>query len=73
MFIAHLERASVWLFCIWHVARSVIFMSSENRKRNTFVTISLYIAYISVSKPTPWAEAGPHGQLASIKMGDKIE
>ncbi len=27
---------------------------------------SMYIAYILVSKPTPWAVAVPHGQLASI-------
>ncbi len=26
------------------------------------VYLSMYIAYISVSKPTPWAVAGPHGQ-----------
>ena len=25
-----------------------------------------YITYVSVSKPTPWAVAGPHGQLASV-------
>ncbi len=25
----------------------------------------MYIAHISVSKPSPWAVAGPHGQLAS--------
>ncbi len=30
------------------------------------VYLSMYIAYISVSKPTPWAVAGPHGQLASL-------
>ncbi len=29
------------------------------------VYLSMYIAYISVSKPTPWAVAGPNGQLAS--------
>ena len=28
--------------------------------------LSMYIAYISVSKPIPWAVAGTHGQLASI-------
>ncbi len=28
----------------------------------------MYIAYISVSKPTPWAVAGPHGQLASTEL-----
>ena len=28
----------------------------------------MYIAYISVSKPTPWAVAGPHGQLASKRI-----
>ncbi len=28
----------------------------------------MHIAYISVSKPTPWALAGPHGQLASMKI-----
>ncbi len=27
--------------------------------------VSMYIAYISVSKSTPWAVAGPHGHLAS--------
>ncbi len=31
----------------------------------------MYIAYISVSKPIPWAVAGPHGQLASYNIGDK--
>ena len=29
------------------------------------VYLSIYIAYNSVSIPTPWAVAGPHGQLAS--------
>ena len=29
------------------------------------VYVIMYIACISVSKPTPWAVAGPHGQLAS--------
>ncbi len=33
--------------------------------------LSKYIAYISVSKPTPWAVAGPHGQLASIIIPNK--
>ncbi len=28
----------------------------------------LYITYNSVSKPTPWAVAGPHGQLASFVL-----
>ncbi len=26
----------------------------------------MYITYISVSVPSPWAVTGPHGQLASI-------
>ena len=30
------------------------------------VCLSMYITYISVSMPTPWAVAGPNGQLASI-------
>ena len=29
------------------------------------VYLAMYIAYISVSMPTPWAAAGPNGQLAS--------
>ncbi len=29
------------------------------------VFLSMYITYNSVSIPTPWAVAGPHGQLAS--------
>ncbi len=28
----------------------------------------MYIAYTSVSKPTPWAVAGPHEQLASTRL-----
>ncbi len=28
----------------------------------------LYITYNLVSMPTPWAVAGPHGQLASLNM-----
>ncbi len=34
--------------------------------------LSMYIAYISVSKPTPWAVAGLQGQLAS-KLFSKTE
>ncbi len=30
------------------------------------VYLSIYITYYLVSKPTPWAMAGPHGQLASL-------
>ncbi len=30
------------------------------------VCVSIYITYISVSKSTPLAVTGPHGQLASI-------
>ena len=30
--------------------------------------LSMYIAYIPVSKATPWAVAGPHEQLASLKF-----
>ncbi len=36
------------------------------------VYISIYITYISVSKPTPWAVAGPHGQLASLTFPKAI-
>ncbi len=33
-----------------------------------FLFDTKYIAYISVSKPTPWAVARPHGQLASTQF-----
>ncbi len=32
------------------------------------VCVSIYITYISVSKSTPLAVAGPHGQLASFRF-----
>ncbi len=32
------------------------------------VYLSIYITCISVSMPTPWAVAGPNGQLASLKF-----
>ena len=32
------------------------------------VFLSMYIIYNSVSLPTPWAVAGPHGQLGSSYM-----
>ena len=35
--------------------------------------LSVYIAYISVGKPIPWAVAGPHGQLASGLFSSNIE
>ncbi len=35
--------------------------------------LSMYIAYISVSKPTPWAVAGPHGQLASSPILQNLQ
>ncbi len=34
------------------------------------VLLSMYITYNSVSIPTPWAVAGPHGQLTSSKCPD---
>ncbi len=35
------------------------------------VCVSIYIIYISVSKSTPLAVTGPHGQLASILLHNK--
>ena len=32
-----------------------------------FLVLSMYITYNSVSIPTQWAVAGPHGQLASLQ------
>ncbi len=32
------------------------------------VYVSMYITYNSISTPTPWAVAGPHGQLASDRI-----
>ena len=40
------------------VARCELYLSE--------VYLSMYITYISVSMPSPWAVAGPNGQLVSI-------
>ncbi len=36
------------------------------------VCVSMYITYISVSKSTPLAVTGPHGQLASNSLRQKL-
>ena len=40
---------------------------------NTSNAENLIIAYISVSKPTPWTVAGPQGQLASLILLNHLQ
>ena len=49
----------------WQVAR----VAGKVPNLDDKVSLSMYVTYNSVSIHTPWAVAGPHGQLSSIIMG----
>ncbi len=68
-----LERLpSVGRLPLW-VARCQISVKSPRPKHRAIArceVLIIYITYISVSIPTPWAVAGPHGQLASLQSSE---
>ncbi len=70
------EGPSRWVCQYWQVAREAgkvpkVVKVPEPMHRaiaQCEVFVSIYITYISVSKSTPLAVTGPHGQLASLLL-----
>ena len=59
--------------CIWQGAKICKVPEPKHRAiARCEVCVSMYITYILVSKSTPLAVTGPHGQLASILFSMKL-